>query len=58
MSAELELEAIEWEANMAGGQLALAAFVIVACVGLTAFVTYVVEEVRHDRSRHPDDEEP
>lgn len=59
MSTELELEALEWEANFAGGQVVLTAFAILACVGLSAFVTYVVEEVRHDPGRHTsDDEEP
>ena len=56
--AELEVEALEWEANVAGGQLALVAFVLLACIGGSALVTYVVEEVRHDPSRHSDTEEP
>lgn len=56
---EADLEALEWQPSIAGGQLLLAGFLLVACVGLTAFVTYVLEEVRHDPSRHTsDDEEP
>lgn len=62
MTAELvdvELGALEWEANVAGGQLALVAFVLLSCIGAATLVTYVIEEVRHDPSRqHPDDEEP
>lgn len=58
MTTELELEALDWQPSIAGGQLALFAFVIMACVGLASFVTYVVEEVRHDPGRHSDDEEP
>lgn len=53
-----ELEALEWEANLAGGQLALVAFVILSCVAVSALVTYIVEEARHDPGRPPDSEEP
>lgn len=56
--AELDLEALEWEPSLAGGQLALLAFVFVSCIGLSVLVTYVLEEVRHDPGRHRDDEEP
>jgi len=62
MTAELaavELEALEWEPSIAGGQAALIAFVFLSCIGAAALVTYIVEEVRHDPSRnHRDDEEP
>jgi hypothetical protein len=56
--AAAELEALEWEPSIAGGQAALIVFVFLSCVGAAALVTYVIEEVRHDPSRHPDDEEP
>lgn len=56
---ELEVEALDWQPSIAGGQLLGAAIVAAACVGLTAFVTYVIEEVRHDPGRHRrHDEEP
>lgn len=55
---ELELEALEWEANLAGGQMLLFAVVFVSCIGLASLVTYVVEEVRHERAEHREDQEP
>lgn len=61
MTAELadaEALALEWEVSLAGGQFALMAFVFLSCIGAAALVTYVIEEVRHDPSRHPDNEEP
>lgn len=62
MTTELmaaELEALEWEPSIAGGQAVLIVFVFLSCIGAAALVTYVIEEVRHDPSRsHRDTEEP
>lgn len=53
--ADLELEALEWEAHVAGGQAALLAAVLLACIALSAGITYVLEELKHE---HDHDEEP
>lgn len=55
--AELEIEAVAWEANVAGGQLTLAGIVALSCIGLSVLVTYLVEEVRHEHADHRNDEE-
>ena len=55
---DVELEALEWEPSLAGGQLALAALLVLSCIGVASLVTYLVEEVRHDPGRRPDSEEP
>lgn len=42
-------------AHMATGQWLLVLAVIAACILGAVFVTYVVEEIRHDPHRHEDD---
>jgi hypothetical protein len=55
-AADVKLEALEWEVTVAGGQVAMIAVVLLACVALTAGITYVLEELKHEHERQ--DEEP
>lgn len=51
MTTEAELMALRVEADIAAGQFALMAFVFLACIAATALVTYVADNVHHDRHR-------
>jgi fatty acid desaturase len=50
--------ALEVEVTLAGGQVCLIAFVLAACIATAVLLTYVLDNVQHDRSHRERDRDP